>query len=314
MRRVVQMDLIEKNDEFQVRERMNWDWVDELEGVIAAGGELPPIDVFEKADGCYLLVDGWHRFEAHRHLKRESIAATVHVGSERDALKFALGSNVTHGLKLSRADKRKVVERVLKDDEWSKFTLTKIAKMFGVSEDLVQKVEKELRAAGAATGERPNRWKPKDEEPKEEEEEQEEAEEESAAEPGEPAEEPKKDRSTVFLSKRDAVGYPLPDDLIQVFAQCGKFDEVLQNLKMVQERVNALIESGSGGFLLARSSQVFSKSMDEMRRCVRFAKPYAVCVYCNGKLPARANCAACRSEGWMSEDLYGKCPPEKKRK
>ena len=51
--------------------------------------QLPPVVVFHLGDGL-LLVDGYHRVEAARRLRRRVIRAEVRQGSREDALRFAV--------------------------------------------------------------------------------------------------------------------------------------------------------------------------------------------------------------------------------
>ncbi|QUY45723.1 streptomycin biosynthesis regulator [Acaryochloris marina] len=110
---------------------------------IRLGKEYPPIIVF--FDGKeYWLADGFHRVEARRMLKEKKVDAEVHLGTQRDAVLYAVGANSTHGLRRTNADKRRAVERLLRDEEWSQWSDREIARRTFVSQPFVSKLRAEL--------------------------------------------------------------------------------------------------------------------------------------------------------------------------
>jgi uncharacterized ParB-like nuclease family protein len=131
--------------------------VSEYAEAIQAGAIFPPVVVFnEGAD--YWLADGFHRFHAHSKAGNTSIAAKVHRGTNRDAVLYSLGANGAHGLRRTNADKRKAVETLLADAEWTAWTDHKVAEACGVSvpfvgsvrSPAVAKKQQEHRVASAA--------------------------------------------------------------------------------------------------------------------------------------------------------------------
>jgi DNA repair photolyase len=107
------------------------------------GLELPPIVVFQDKGG-YHLADGWHRLEAARRIGEKLITADIRKGSRRDALLYAVGANAKHGLRRTRADKRRSVQLLLDDPEWRKWSVNRIAEACNVSWDLVEDVRGHL--------------------------------------------------------------------------------------------------------------------------------------------------------------------------
>ena len=98
--------------------------------------DLPPVTVF--FDGLeYFLADGFHRIMAYQRDGREFIDSHLKGGTLRDAIKFSLGANSTHGLKRSYVDKRKSVTTALDDREWGSLPAREIARMCDVSHTLV---------------------------------------------------------------------------------------------------------------------------------------------------------------------------------
>ncbi len=139
----------------QMRVEMNPDVVREYADDMAAGAILPPVVVYY--DGTnYWLGDGFHRVEAARKLERDAINAEVLEGGERDAILCGVGSNASHGLRRTQADKRRAVERLLRDEEWSTWSNRKIAKAARVDHKTVEKVRRELLGGEFPTPARPN--------------------------------------------------------------------------------------------------------------------------------------------------------------
>jgi HAMP domain-containing protein/uncharacterized ParB-like nuclease family protein len=110
--------------------------VDEYADALQSGATLPPVTVF--FDGTnYWLADGFHRLAAHRRLNRREIEVEQRDGTQRDAILHSVGANASHGLRRSNADKRRAVEMLLSDPEWSQWSDNAIAKACRVSHTFV---------------------------------------------------------------------------------------------------------------------------------------------------------------------------------
>lgn len=127
----------------QNRVEINQEAVKEYAETITEGAKFPPIIVF--FDGInYWLADGFHRYHAHRDIKALDIDVDVKNGTKRDAVLYSVGVNATHGLKRTNSDKRKAVETLLNDPEWSKWSDREIARACVVSPDTVGRIRKEF--------------------------------------------------------------------------------------------------------------------------------------------------------------------------
>lgn len=70
---------------------------------------LPPIEVNQHHE----LIDGWHRWMAHRKAKADTIRIQLTTtSSDGELLEFAIARNATHGLQLSQDDKRDMARRI----------------------------------------------------------------------------------------------------------------------------------------------------------------------------------------------------------
>lgn len=82
----------------------------------------------------YVLVDGRHRIEALKILKKESIEAEIYTGwNEKKIFEESIRRNIAHGLNLSPFEKRSIA---LKLKQW-KYPLSKISSIIQVPMDKV---------------------------------------------------------------------------------------------------------------------------------------------------------------------------------
>lgn len=101
-----------------------------------AFGALPPVDVFDTADG-YLLSDGFHRHEAAVRLGLDGLLVTLHTGTREDALEHAATANLTHGQPLDREERNDAIRRLLGASGW---TQERISQRFGVTQATVSQL------------------------------------------------------------------------------------------------------------------------------------------------------------------------------
>jgi hypothetical protein len=126
-----------------MRAEMRVETVNDYATDMLDGATFPPVVVFH--DGAdFWLADGFHRVEATRKIGHDTIAAEIRDGSARDAVLYGVGSNASHGLRRTQADKRRAVERLLKDPEWARWSDRQIAEAAKVDHKTVGKVRREL--------------------------------------------------------------------------------------------------------------------------------------------------------------------------
>lgn len=95
--------------------------------------QLPPIELNQRNE----LIDGYHRWTAHKKAGLKTIQATItHTASDRELLLLAIRRNATHGLQLTNEEKKsKVLELYTgKDDEKDEFS-----QLFSVSKRTIDR-------------------------------------------------------------------------------------------------------------------------------------------------------------------------------
>lgn len=138
---LLDMSVVRIDGDTQPRTAINPGIVQEYAEAMQAGVEFPPITVVH--DGAtYWLVDGFHRFFAHRRLNRQQIKAEVVAGELADARWLSVAANKAHGLRRTNEDKAKAVIRAikLKPD----LSNPAIAEHVGVGEAMVRRYRESL--------------------------------------------------------------------------------------------------------------------------------------------------------------------------
>jgi hypothetical protein len=129
----------------QSREKLNQEVIGDYAQLIRAGVSFPAVVLFYDGEH-YWLADGFHRYAA------TAIAVTmdgkihceIRQGTRRDAVLFSVGANAIHGLRRTQADKRRAVQTLLNDEEWTTWSDRAIAERCGVSHPLVGEMRKRL--------------------------------------------------------------------------------------------------------------------------------------------------------------------------
>lgn len=111
---------------------------------------LPPIEVNQRNE----LIDGWHRWTAHRKMEAASIRAIVtQTASDAELLEFAIDRNAKHGLQLSIQDKMDMARRIYHETPERDRAAKKaqLPKLFSVSDRLVrawlERIDKDAKEA-----------------------------------------------------------------------------------------------------------------------------------------------------------------------
>lgn len=134
---------IERGDT-QTRIALDQETINRYADLIADGVVLPPVDIYVDEHGVHRLADGNHRIEAALSCGETEIEANIHKGSREDALWAALAANRTHGLPMSRDDKRHAVEMALQ--AFSGKSNREIARQVGCGDQLVGQIRESMES------------------------------------------------------------------------------------------------------------------------------------------------------------------------
>ncbi len=105
--------------------------------------DMPPPVVYHDGEQFW-LADGFHRIRAALHLGLKQLKCDVRQGSLREAILYACGANARHGLPRTNNDKRRAVERLLRDEEWGQRSDRWIAEKCAVSHRFVGNMRGEM--------------------------------------------------------------------------------------------------------------------------------------------------------------------------
>lgn len=133
----------------QSRACLNQETVEAYAEKAKEGAQLPPVVVFFDGES-YWLADGFHRRAAASAAGKETVVCNVRQGTRRDAILFSVGANDAHGLRRTNADKRRAVEMLLSDEEWSTNSDRWIAEKCGVHSETVGVYRKQLPGSGSS--------------------------------------------------------------------------------------------------------------------------------------------------------------------
>ena len=267
--------------------------VEEYTEAYKAKVKMPPIDVF-KSGKDYLLADGWHRVEAVRKLGRKVIEAIEHTGSKTDALKFALSANTAHGLRRSTADKRRCIALALA--EWAKLSDNELGKICAVDHKTVAEVRKDLEGMlkipkvetrTDSTGRSQPSAKPK----------------------GETLGNSQRPKEPKIIT--DAIGYPIPKNLIPLWERREEAQELLTTIS----RIKVGLEKKQKEKDPLYHEVVFASAITDLKNVftnLANSKPYTVCSSCQGRVMNKT-CALCGGSGFISEFRWNRAVPEEER-
>jgi hypothetical protein len=144
-KRILLLSAIRVDERTQPRAALVTDCVAEYAEAMRRGAKFPALIVFEDPEKICWLADGFHRHRAAVAVELKTIECIVYQGELRDAVLHGCGANAAHGLPRTNEDKRRVVLRLLGDEEWSHWTDSEIARRCKVGHDLVARLRKQLK-------------------------------------------------------------------------------------------------------------------------------------------------------------------------
>lgn len=275
----------------QVRVGLDEQTVEEYAEAMRDGDEFPPIVAFD--DGATLwLGGGFHRVEARRRNGHATVMADVRKGTRQDAVRFGVGDNAKHGLRMTGEDKERAVR--LFRQEFPKASVNEIAQACRVSWSFTDKVlnPKQYQDDGRTK-------KPKDDVPaREPDGEKGDAWEPPANEP--PAREPTKEKAPAKKPEtkaeppvRDSKGKVVPSHLRDAFGSSWHQDTI-DTLGRIATQVESVMKHNA--FLEPEILEDLARVQDR----IVASRPFVICPRCKG---TESGCAVCRTAGFIPENI-----------
>lgn len=133
--------------------------LEDLRLAISRGESLPPVLVVQAEDdkpNRFYLVDGYHRYWAHRVLNMESIGSCLLDGKGfTDALIASGRANKNHGLRLTKDQKTENAWRALnlpESDYYRRLNKTQAEGALGIDRETIKKMRQNVRQQGVERG------------------------------------------------------------------------------------------------------------------------------------------------------------------
>ena len=108
------------------------------------GAKFPPVSIVTDGKNNYLW-DGAHRVRAALRNNDKYISANIENGSRRDAIYFSFSANKTNAFPRQPGTVKKIIEKILKDDEWAEMSQRGIADWVGCTQGFVSKIQAGLK-------------------------------------------------------------------------------------------------------------------------------------------------------------------------
>ena len=106
----LQIEKIRIDGNTQPREKINETVVEEYVGLLAEKVIMPPVIVYFDSKE-YWLVDGFHRYFAHKRLGLKEMSVDLREGTLRDAQLFSKTANKGRGMNMSAKDNEYIVKK-----------------------------------------------------------------------------------------------------------------------------------------------------------------------------------------------------------
>ncbi len=109
---------------------------------------MPPVIIYRAPKKALILADGFHRCEAAKRLKRETIRAEIRSGGQEAALEFAAFANLSHGRNLTLAERDTAIARlygIKGKDGKRKWTQRTLATKLSMSQEAVNRALKSAK-------------------------------------------------------------------------------------------------------------------------------------------------------------------------
>lgn len=276
--------------------------VDEYAEIRRLDDQVMPQPVVFYDGKKHWLADGSKRVAADKKLGLKITVCDVRKGDRADATWFASQANLTHGTRMTTAQKRQAVDNCLKDKTLAEHSDSLIAEQCGVTHKTVAARRRALGkfpSGGSKSKRRKKLRKTKTGKVMDTTNIGGKGGQSSAAKtatrdvPPEPPDSPD-----------DGLGEPVPEWMTDAWADVARIDAYLTSLTAaVVEPVEALVASESGAGELFEPKYVACQ-LGEIRNHIRDSMPWCVCPECRAADNVRKSCGRCHGRGWLTHPEY----------
>ncbi len=274
------------------------DVVKRYAALIKDGFKFPPIEIIYDGKN-YFMWDGFHRYFSHLKLNKKYIEANIEKGIQRDAIYLSFSANKENAFPRQPGTAKGIVEKILRDREWSKMSQRKIARHVGCTQAFVWKICEEIKKSAsdnqlsdrtALSGPKTGIARSKTVNVKR----------------GSSSYEMQVPEKKVL----DSTGRQVPEHLVKFFERANEYRQMIKQLNTMLKTVR---EGKEAGDLFYRYIKIenLTAEINNVKRIFRFAIPFAVCPYC-GADENNAECRACDACGFVNEMTYKATPPDLK--
>ena len=258
--------------------------------------KFPPIEIIYDGKNHYMW-DGFHRYFSHLKLNKKYIEANVEEGPQRQAIWLSFSANKKNAFPRQPGTAKGIIEKILKDEEWSKKSEVEIAKWIGVTQQYVNRIKKEIELDHTTSCRIDSDSEPKNKVLRSE---------TINVKRGDSEYEMTKPEKKVL----DATGKQVPDHLVKFFKRANEFR---QPVKQLNDMLKAVREGKDANDQLFKFVKIenLTAEIGNVKRIFRFGMPYAVCRYCGGD-ENNAECRACDGCGFVNKTTYLATPEELK--
>jgi hypothetical protein len=116
---------------------------------------------------------------------------------------------------------------------------------------------------------------------------------------------------TTAAVQKDGTGFPIPPESLDLWESAETVVEILTYLAAIRSRIDDAQDSGNKLFAEVNFKSVCA-SIDQAKADLETARPYAVCVTCNGTEPE--GCLDCKGRGFVSKFYWKNCVPDEAKK
>jgi hypothetical protein len=260
------------------------------------GSKFPPVEIITDGKSNFLL-NGFHRYFAHLKLNNKYIEANIVNGTQRQAIWLSFSANKENAFPRQFGTEKEIVQKILKDEQWSKKSTREIANHVGVTERYVFKIQSALKTYPMNSSEDKPDSKPEKQLFR--------ADTRNVKRGGSEYEMKKPVKKVL-----DATGKQVPEHLVKFFERA---DEYRQMIKQLNDMLKTVREGKNANDLFYKFIKIenLTAEIGNVKRIFRFALPYAVCPYC-GADENNNECRACDGCGFVNEATYRATPPDLK--